>query len=221
MMRKGFIALLLVLALLLPGCTHDPQAAGPASQENLQTEERYYGEVNVYIPTFTTLEDYEKYVAEDMKLESFVSYDMISEYGAFVSFVNYGMVQPCTNYVYYLKDAEGYEFGLHVNSIAELEKEDAEALQQVENKKDMRTNSTETGNYSANDIGYGYYEGKLKSIYWEHDGKRILLCSGRGASLADYPAGSDTLVGQLLNVETAKEAVLQVNRNVIETRSEK
>ena len=221
MMKKGFIALLLALVLLLPGCTYDPQAAGPASQENLQAEERYYGEANVYIPTFTTLEDYEKYVAEDMKLESFVSYDMISEYGAFVSFINYGRVQPCTNYVYYLKDAEGYEFGFHVNSIAELEKEDAEALQQVENERDMRTNGTKTGIYCVNNINYKYFEGKLGTIYWEHEGRRIFLDSGRGYSLADYPTGSDTLVGQLLNVETAKEAVLQVNRNVLETRSEK
>ena len=220
MMRKGFIALLLALVLLLPGCTHDPQAAGPASQENSQTEERYYGEVNTYIPTFTTLEDYEKYVAEDMKLESFVSYDMISEYGEFISFINYGLVQPCTNYKYNLKDAAGYEVAFHVNSIAELEKEDAESLQQVENSKDMRTNGTKTGIYCANGIGYGYFEGKLKSIYWEHDGKRILLRSRRG-HLEAYPAGSDTLIGQLLNVETAKEAVLQVNRNVVATRSEK
>ena len=220
MMRKGFIALLLVLALLLPGCTHDPQVAGPASQENLQTEERYYGEVNIYIPTFTTLEDYEKYVAEDMKLESFVSYDMISEYGTFDSFVNFGMVQPCTKYAYNLKDAAGFEFTFIVNNSAERKEENAEALQRVENKKDMRTNSTETGIYCANNIGYGYYEGKLKSIYWEHEGRKISVRSKQGY-LDAYPAGSDTLIGQLLNVETAKEAVLQVNRNVMATRSEK
>ena len=220
MMRKGFIALLLVLALLLPGCTHDPQAAGTVSQENLQTEERYYAEANVYVPTFTTLEDYEKYVAEDMKLESFVSYDMISEYGAFVSFVNFGRVQPCTKYAYTLKDAAGFEFTFIVNSSGEPTEENAEVLQQVENEKDMRTNGTKTGVYCVNNINYVFYKGNLGRIDWEHKGTRIFVYPKRGY-LDEYPAGSDTLIGQLLNVETAKEAVLQVNRNVLETRSEK
>lgn len=216
MKHKSLIAGMLVVIILLISCGNSDRGAELSRGNATQTEGQDMSQACEYLPTFTSLEAYEKYILAGTESEKFVTYDMIRAYGSFVSFVNYGLTKPCTQYVYYLKDANGYEFGFHVSHASELESgtELAGPVVQISDGADLRTSTAEKGSCRVGNVWYNYIYGELKNIQWEIDGRRILLTSGRGDSFADYPSGRTTLIGEMLNVATSNDAAQRVNQMV-------
>ena len=82
------------------------------------------------------------------------------------------------------------------------------------NEADLRTLSSEShGTYTKNGLRYSYIAGELLSITWTVDDVTIVI-SGNSA-LYDYPYVSSTLVGKLLNTQTAESAVASISENLV------
>lgn len=211
-MYKFYILLSIVIAISITGCTFSPNDVSTAtpSGDNMYISEHF--------PTYNTIEGYEKYISAHPQRDDFITYDMLKDYGSFCLFVNSGRSDTCTEYSYDLIDSMGIETTIFIIP-ASRQLEEYSVITSMENPKDLRSCSSKKGVYTANGISYYYSRGKLRRIAWQFD-KQWILVDSTNNRYAEYPITDETLVGRLLNTETAEAAVVEFNAKVAQARAE-
>ena len=116
--------------------------------------------------------------------------------------------------LYSLIDDSGYRFSVYVYTEGATPNVTQTSIITSVNEADLRTLSSEShGTYTKNGLRYSYIAGELLSITWTVDDVTIVI-SGNSA-LYDYPYVSSTLVGKLLNTQTAESAVASIFENLV------
>jgi len=221
-MRKLYTILAILLVLCSAGCEAKTQLIDEGNIRTSETTPTAAGTQGWQaLPTFTSLEDYEKYVSSGVESSTFITYDMIKEFGAFASFVDYG-APKCKSYKYGLIDENGYVLNLHIRSSSEeiIEYKEFELLTNTRNTNDMRI-YTQKGYQIIGKAYFIYNGGELVSIAWKEGDHLFIIRAGKVESLSDYPAEKNTLLTRLLNAETAEAAVAEFNAKVAQARAEK
>lgn len=221
-MRKLYTILAILLVLCSAGCEAKTQLIDEGNIRTSETTPTAAGTQGWQSrPTFTSLEDYEKYVSSGVESSTFITYDMVKEFGTFASFVDYG-APKCKSYKYGLIDKNGYTLNLHIRSSSEelLIEEELKLFSSTHNTQDMRI-YTQNGYQIINDIYFFYNAGNLVSIVWDDGEIRYKIRSGGTKSLSDYSIQKETPLSRLLNAETAEAAVAEFNAKVAQARAEK
>jgi hypothetical protein len=209
-----FVLSLLILAAIT-GCgkADEPQGETLNTVSNT-TPESSLIDINQAIPTFRTLEDYGTYISSGVDTKSFITYEMVQDYGTFALFADYGRPK-CNTYLYELIDKNGYRLDIDIEPRTPLTEVPETATDvQLHNYNDLRTNPAHLSAIKVNNVYYTYYEGKLYSIAWYTDTHIFTIKAGRTVRPSEYPDGETTLISRLLNGETAEAAVAEFNANI-------
>jgi len=165
---------------------------------------------------FNSLEEYEQYFSSLEKKPYVIYYDDISEFGEFDFYSGPFMIHFATlknpfaeGYSYSLIDASGYRLRIQVFHTVkpDLDAREAKYIKgKLTTENDLRKClDTRNSDLELDGFHYCYAGGRLHYVYWFENGHRIEI--GGTAFLDDYPNTTDTLVGKLLNSETAPEAI--------------
>ena len=226
-MKKLFLLLLALILLLTAACqkphpSNEPDTTSP--EGTLDSDPDNPGNLSDSIPPSGgngflaplyfydahEYEDYLEFLASEVSPEWLVSYDMISDFGSFGHFQTYK--KNFQDYVYHIEPADGDSISIHfvrkgTESYDRLDKFVRRHRRNVENAQDMRLHSKD-GYVEHEGIYYCYImEGILCSISWETDEWLIYV----SRSFAHVLKIDESPLGKLLSLETAPEAVAQIN----------
>lgn len=188
--------------------TTKPSTVQDAAQSNAALQN--YHSINEYkqnIPRLNSL------------FKNFISYDAFEICGTFNDFVYSNSNSIGDGYVYFLKDANNFQYCFHVVHGATIGDLDMGVLSSHDTPTDLRFNGEHSGYYYVGNIRYAYFEGKLYNIRWDND-DRIFLIQAADAQLHTYPLGGDTFMSRLLNAETAEAAVKEFHTRATSAQAE-
>ena len=210
-MRKlGIFALWVSLLITLVACSFPftSDSSGDQHIENVGSDN-----VTACVKNFGlySLKDYQQYFSTLDVVPDIVLYEDISQFGEFVGYVDvFGYFAPsCKEYLYTLCDSRGYTLHLRVEHIenatldaqnAKFEKGKIETSGDLRKLSDGRSAILELDGFQYRYLKWGLYE-----VSWYENGIRFSLTGG--GLLCNYPTESDTLVGKLLDSETARDAI--------------
>lgn len=223
---KHIIRCFFVLAIILifTGCTlQHSVGTAPAITGNSTVPSATGVQGWQSLPTFTTLEAYDKYIEDGVDAETFLTYEEVKTLGDFVCFVDTGRPK-CHEYLYGLADDNGYHFSLFVYPLTKVQGESSDFgdIPPSLAQQDMRTNHSNAESFSINGIHYMYYNENLHSISWNTPTHRFVIEQGRTEPLSAYPANKHTtFLYTLLNSETAEAAVAEFNASIAQALAEK
>ena len=166
-------------------------------------------------------EQYEEYLVfldEEGRQNRVIPYDSLSELGEFnlIIFLCYPQHGEYYQYLYRFIDSEtGRDISLYVTDLTKHEGQRAydSELKNVEQSSDLRTVEGDVIGYqTVGDAEYGYIHGKLLSVRWVCRDIEFLLTiesdkDNNYALFDSYPLDADTLIAELLNRETATDAL--------------
>ena len=164
--------------------------------------------IDYVLPSFSSVEKYEEFIATTTLPSNFVEYEDICELGEFRSLV---IMNPnkedCSQYMYSILDESGTEFVLYVydSDIGKYESfSDRKRIREKKiNPSDMRRLKDDSnGTYKIDGILYNYVVGNMYSIIWEADGLTYCL-----SSLNGYPDNTSTFVSRMFNLDTVQESI--------------
>ena len=158
--------------------------------------------------SFYDYDEYLSWLPTGKVTDRFVSYEMVSQFGAFhgVVFLN-SYVNDYSIYMYSFFDSDGNDsVALYVDEKGEHGKPtlDETILQHTGNMVEL--SQPVKGSVHNEGIVYRYSgAGKLYSIYWEHNGMSFVLALDH----PEYYENEDSLIAKLLNSNTAEAAMNQ------------
>ena len=220
---KKLICLVLAADLCcgFAACTQqggNPTDASAEEQMNQQTTETQETSpmIDVSADSFLVLSTLEEYKAYFLKRggypENFISYEMLSPFGTFISFQSqsYDKENPDYSYCRYeILDASGLEIAVTIEP-KELPRNiwawKCSSAEETMMETDMRRNYTakKVSNVMLGNFQYHYSVGKLRRISWVENGKEFDI----SADFTEYSRDlTDTLIGKLLNKNTAQAAL--------------
>ncbi len=169
-------------------------ASFSARDKNVFTVDSYY--------------DYLKFINSTKLPDGFIYYNDICILGEFVDFICMSDTKSgdFSHYLYTVKDKEGFEITLYIEDADSYEAIEIEQISSVD-PQDLRTvEQTTPVMYECEGIQYTYVEGKLNSVRWQSN-ECLYTVYVDNPCLGEYPDDSSTIVGKLLNQQTALDAV--------------
>ncbi len=204
-MKKVIISILvLCLVLTLSACNNANSSNKTTSQTNQgdsQQDHRGFG-----TESYTEYQDY----LEEFELPSnFTTYEMIRPLGSFKSFTC-SIYGDFNYYSYSVTDEAGYDIGFSIRN--DLNNPSSSNTITNVDPDDMRfLNSNEQGTfYGPSGLEYNYIQGELYDISFLQGNLRYSIyfdMYGETHCLANYPINNSSLVSQLLNTQTADDAL--------------
>ena len=195
-----------------PMITVDPISSPSAGTQGWQS-----------LPTFTSLDAYEEYIADRTNIERFLTYEDIKVLGDFHSYIDFGYPK-CHKYKYGLIDKNGYRVALNIYPISQTEtaQNNSNASLSASKNQDMRTTLANIKSHAINEIEYAYYEGELRKIAWITNSFRFVVEGDYREALSEYPTDrQSSFLQRLLNEETAEAAVAEFNTMVAQALAKK
>lgn len=151
-----------------------------------------------------SLEEYNAYFSKRDEKPNMVFYEDISQMGVFDTWQRVND----SYYVYYLRSADDYKFRIsmeHKSYHSPLPEYTYVDLTAKEGD-DLRVCSTQKrARLEYNGFTYTYVVGELLSIKWVENGIEFKIVAN--STMADYPAGTDTFLGRLLDGSTYKATI--------------
>ena len=172
------------------------------------------------IPTYSTFEAYNEFIAKSDLPSDFIYYEMLKSIGEFDGLVilttepgdyRYGMysfIDKLGNHIYlYFEPYENVSY--------------KKVLSKIQNADDLRcTYSKDHGAYVYKDLTYRYVNGLLISIEWKYGNQLLSLCFEEeivDCSMEDL----NPFIQSMLNLKTAPQAVRDLENGIEQIRSEK
>lgn len=196
MRHYKMIMLIMLLCMLLPGCTE--RNSTTATIEDCIRKD---GSM-----CFSTFEAYDALIHDVTLPSTFVYYEDIEQFGTFVSLsIFYPHDKDQLYFVYTLIDDAEIELDLIFTSnnfiTGEILTEDNV------NPSDMRRAKKE-GIYEYHGVFYEYWsQGTLSRVFWCHNGVYCIIDTTSG--LKEYPYKQHTSIAKLLNIEEKSEKDIQ------------
>jgi len=180
----------------------------PPSIDN-EMEVPFGGDEYLFL-TLVSLEEYKEKVINSPYLPSdFVFYEKISWMGEFKSLVFTSDTQgkkDYSEYFYTLIDPTGRDFYFHVKRrVSNLSDPVDGSLISYDSMGSL--SEKYSGFYEFKELTYKYTLGNLAAISWNHDGIDYHLSGAEFTTFSDYPDIRSTLIGRLLNITTALDAL--------------
>ncbi|MBQ8408135.1 MAG: hypothetical protein IJY39_04655 [Clostridia bacterium] len=168
---------------------------------------------NVEIPlmTFESLDELDAFLKMNKIPRNFVTYDVISDMGEFISFVFLSDAQSgdYSHGFYSLRDKSGMEIGVYVQFLNDTYVSAEDQIFEVPTPMDLRTsetNGSKLGVYVVDQISYTYISGLLSSIKWEIDNIQFTILFN--SSIVDIQLNEmNDCLANLLNAQTASKCV--------------
>lgn len=215
-MRTSII--LILIALICFVFTSCEQAPNPSNSTTVSSNNNQsINSVQSEKPTIniTDYDEYCKYVDSAKLPESFIHYSQIEKLGEFKGFVS-SSSHPGEG-VYFLTDANGFEFSLYFDPISNLSADSSQNLIQLPtvSSDDLRYYFDESsGSIFIDDFEYKYLNGNLHTIVWNTDSSILTLFSSD--MLSNYPTECehDTFVGKMLVKSEVQNALNELPDSV-------
>ncbi len=232
-MKKHTIifVVMVIMLFLLVSCK-----SGDSSDKTLNTDNQnsssvpeitYMGEIHGGFPSkesivfFSSYDDYVKYIETEDVPDFFVSFDMISQFGEFDSFITL-KGNRFSAYTYTAIDENGCEIRIYIKhgcTLSEGIVDNAITTASFEiNESDMRYIDDNKHVYQLciNDLLYSFVQGGLNSVSWEYNNAVFTVTTVDSGKIRKYPIESKktTAVSKLLNTETAKEFMEELSEKI-------
>ncbi len=161
--------------------------------------------------SFESLDKYESFIEATALPKNFVSYEKFSQLGKFddMVFLSDAYNGDYSSSLYTLID-DVAEVALYVDMVPRTDVEmSQDYILNTAFDDDMRHLSADiSGCYVHEGLTYRYISGELLSITWQSEGVTYTLCGN--SMLGKYPQNSTTVVGKLLNTNTASATINSV-----------
>ena len=230
---KKYLSLILVLTtVFLAGCNvYGDKFAVDTESENQSSGDAYsevlteYGStpidhngVDVPLPTFSYLYEYEKFISETELPEDFVYYEDIKELGIFTGLVILSTVRKdgYSNYRYVLFPSEKYNdfmknsFGFEIAKDPWSNEFDSAFPLLMDTDVDtsdlMALDSAKNGTYMLEGLKYKYRGGRLESIRWK-SGDWYYSLEFEKNFHESFDPNDDANIAKAFNAETAIEFI--------------
>jgi len=213
-MRKfGIVVLVIMMIVVLSACSFfslfNPTTEGPQHAETLPP-----GLHIDYKPFMKdSLEAYQEYFSKQDTIPQMVFWEKISQFGEFERYME-DWAGRGKHYEYTMIDSSGYEFILEIEHVEGAQSNEADATFEkgkLETKGDLRKwSGSQRAILELDGFQYKYLiNGILQTISWYENGIEFTIRPSDPYSslLYWYPDTTDTLVGKLLNAETARDAI--------------
>jgi hypothetical protein len=165
----------------------------------------------VEYPQKLNTHSYEEYLTyiQSCDIPSHATFEQISTLGMFAQAIDISPYEGRggVRFMYVLKDADGREFVVYIESMALSDSITTQEILFEINTNDLRKLDATFASgavYTRDGISYVYAKnGALLHIEWEYDGWQYTVCEG----LSDYPTNASTVLAQLLDARTATAAM--------------
>ncbi len=165
---------------------------------------------DIPLPTFGSYAEYWYFIHSVTLPKTFITYDLIADFGKFENLViqeNGQLDLKYETYGYSLSTSSGCEFGFYIKSEPFVFLYDFEIISDI-NPEDMRKpRFSEEGKYEKDGIFYTYFNGELRSILWEVNGIFYNLAFFEDSRLENITLSDSSTLGKLLNLQTAEQVV--------------
>lgn len=211
-MKKIFvlIALVIVMCLCILLISGNNRYFGDNTLSNNKNTD--YSRMDKYVFTVDSYYDYLNFIHSSELPDDFVYYDDICVLGDFVDFIcmSDARIGDFSHYLYTIKDEEKFEITLYIEDADSRETIEMEPIS-IADPQNMRTVvSTLPVMYEYEGIRYTYVEGKLNSVKWQNDEWAYSVYVD-DPCLGEYPNNSSTIVGKLLNLDTALDTIVTIH----------
>ena len=148
-----------------------------------------------------SIKEYDEYVNANAKPKDFVSYEMLSDIGAFDTFMHTERGETMDDYRYRLKTGNGKLINVEIlHNFVDNSETDIVYLSSPPSKGFDKTDEFKKAAVSYNEILYMYLEsGELTAIAVVIDKTRIMLRPDQDVRFSDYDFENDNLVTCLLS----------------------
>jgi hypothetical protein len=204
--------LLMATLLIITGCGNSKNAQGGGAAGGANSGISGSGEIRT--PTFETYESYLKFIKTADVPDNFVTYEMISSFGEFRSFIcapSYGYDE----YKYGIIDKEsGVELLVYIDDGCEItipEKAVVISSSDVIANDMRKLPNQEEGIkcFVQSGVQYTYYGGKLSSVEWIDNGIRYTIFDN---DFYICSLDSSSALAKLLKLDSVGEAIAAVKK---------
>ena len=207
----GLLAIIMLSILL---CSCGVTKEDKPNKERIETEESDDIAANIALFRIDSYADYLKFLKEDGRSKTLISYDSLKQIGKFRSFIVLSINPEDFSKLYYsFTDSSGFTVNLTITDLSKRESSIEQAksyspeLEGFDNLTNLRSLGKDiSGNITIEDVKYYYVKGNLLSVEWQYNNYELSL-SGDGY-LCEYPKDvSDTFTSTLFNRETFKKSI--------------
>jgi len=209
MKKYIFISLFILTSLCLSLVLCSNTASGSVSSNN-NTASFSAKDKNVF--TVDSYYEYLKFINSTELPDDFIYYNDICILGEFVDFICMSDIKngDFSHYLYSVKDKSGVEITLYIKDADSYEEIEIEQISSVDPHNLRTVEATSPVMYECEGIKYTYVEGKLNSVKWQSD-KWVYTVYINDPCLGEYPDDSSTIIGKLMNQQTALAAIETIN----------
>ncbi|MCR5056863.1 MAG: hypothetical protein K6B54_08130 [Clostridia bacterium] len=214
-MKKELITgLLAILVLSMLFCSCGVTKEDKPNKERIETEESDDIDANIALFRLDSYADYLKFLKEDNRSKTLISYDSLKQIGEFRSFIVLSVNPEDFSKLYYsFTDSSGFTVNLTITDLSKRESSIEQAksyspeLEGFDSLTNLRSLGKDiSGHITIEDVKYYYVKGNLLSVEWQYNNYELSL-SGDGY-LCEYPKDvSDTFTSTLFNRETFKKSI--------------
>ena len=209
-----FTGLLTIIVLSMLFCSCGVTKEDKPNKERIETEESDDIAANTALFRIDSYADYLKFLKEDGRSETLISYDSLKQIGKFRSFIVLSInPEDFSQLDYSFTDSSGFTVVLTIIDLSKREssierlKPYSPELEGFDNLTNLRSLGKDiSGNITIEDVKYYYVKGDLLSVKWQNNNHEFILSADR--YLCDYPKDvSDTFTSTLFNRETFKKSI--------------